>query len=119
MNSCQIEIAKMNVTIRNAEKPLPEMLQVFLWITADKQELLTRKQDIEKPTLQPNLHEILSILHTHNYHVFRYLETIRLIDENGTALHRMKYEWLSIKHSIYLNIAIYQKATKCIHLLSL
>ena len=38
---------------------------------------------------------------------------------NGRRHHRMKYEWLSIKHSIYLNIAIYQKTTKCIHLLSL
>jgi len=53
--------------------------------------------------------EILSILYTHYYNIFRNTEIFVILHENRSALQGRKHTWFAMKRSFYRHITIEEK----------
>ena len=113
MNARQVEIAKMNIPVRNALQPTNQILTLFLRIAGHKKQLPPVGYNrTEKLFLGRYIPEVFGVLNTYYYHIFRNRKFPIIVDKIKSPLQRQNSLGVPVYRCWYRLITIHQKTVK-------
>lgn len=94
VNACQIEVTKMNISIRDRLQPGAEVCR--LGIAGNEQELMDAQFRLKQFSLLTNLSEVFHILDSYDNNILRNYECFPVRYKQETTFLRIYHKWSAV-----------------------